>query len=97
MGATAFAGAQIATAAAVKIPSAETGTNFVVPDSTRTDGTMLRVNRGEEVNVTPRGEDTKRMQQTSVFLDGRVILQTIQEFVDSGELRISADNIVGAY
>jgi len=94
---TSFAGAQLSTAMAIKIPSAETGADFKVPDSTRTDATLLRVNRGENVSVTPRGEDAKKMQSTSVFLDGRVILKAVQEFVDSGELRISADNIIGAY
>jgi tape measure domain-containing protein len=41
----------------VKINSAETGGRFIVPDVSprRVDGVGLRVNPGEEINVTPRG------------------------------------------
>lgn len=83
---------------AQKLPSAETGIrDFTVPDSTRVDSSFLKVNRDEKVTVTPRGESNTRMQQTSVFLDGKVLLKSFQEFIDNGSLRITADNIVGAF
>jgi len=84
--------------ATTPIPSAETGIrDFTVPDSTRVDASYLRVNRDEKVSVTPRGEDSSKMQSTTVMLDGRVILRTVQEFFDNGELRVNDFNIAGAY
>ena len=54
--ATAAAGAaQIAKIRATQIPSAETGGRFMVPGTGGVDGSLMRVNPGEEVNVTPRG------------------------------------------
>jgi hypothetical protein len=84
--------------ASTPIPSAETGIrDFTAPDSTRVDSTYLRVNKNEKVSVTPRGEDSSKMQSTTVMLDGRVLLKTIQEFFDNGELRVNDFNVAGAF
>jgi hypothetical protein len=84
--------------ASTPIPSAETGVrDFTVPDSTRVDASYLKVNRDEKVSVTPRGESGSKMQETSIFLDGKLFLRQVQEYIDSGALKITTDNIIGAF
>jgi len=55
MGAGIKGGAQAAKIKSTPIPSAETGGRFTVPGSGGVDSSFMRVNPGEEVNVTPRG------------------------------------------
>ena len=55
---------QIGVAASTPIPAAETGGRFVVPPApgrpSRADNIGLRVNEGEVIDVTPRGESAGR-------------------------------------
>jgi hypothetical protein len=87
-------------AAAIKaqpIPSAESGGRFTVPDNpanSRGDSQVMRVNPGEEVDVTPRGE-SGTIQNISVALDGSVLITYINRKIESGEIRITTDNIQG--
>jgi tape measure domain-containing protein len=74
---------------ATPIPSFETGGRFIVPDVSprRVDGVGLRVNPGEEVNVTPRG--MAGQQENTVFqfvFDGRVFAEIINKLARDGEL-----------
>jgi hypothetical protein len=71
------------------IPSAETGGRFIVPNSTGVDGSLMRVNKGEEVNVTPRGQtgyDDRPMIFNLVMPDGNIIATAINKLARSGEL-----------
>jgi len=81
-------------AATTPIPSAETGTSesYVVPNSNRTDSSMMRVNQGEEVSVTPRGESRAKQMIVNVVMDSRVLFSQIQDGFDSGQLRVSTQN-----
>ena len=93
--ATVQGGIQMAAAASAPIPPMQTGGRFVVPDAgiMREDSVGLRVNPGETVDVTPRGEDPARALSIVVQLDSRVILETVQEGFDSGQLVINGANI----
>ncbi len=79
------------------IPSAQTGTGesrFIVPDNTtRSDGVGMKVNPGEQVEVTARGEEPSKIMNVSVILNGEVLLESTQEMIDSGDLIITQDNI----
>jgi len=70
------------------IPSAETGGRFIVPNSSGVDGGLLRVNKGEEVSVTPRGQvgnDRESFNFNFVF-DGQVFSNIINKQAKAGEL-----------
>jgi len=69
------------------IPSAETGGRFVVPDvSARVDNVGLRVNPGEEINVTPRGEEGGQAIILQLVIDGRSMTDWINFKARAGEL-----------
>jgi len=84
--------------AAEPIPSAETGANFVVPDTGQSnfDNVPIKASAGEEVNITPRGESSQRSTSVVVQLNGKVILDVVREGLDDGTLFITNDNIRGA-
>jgi hypothetical protein len=78
-------------------PTAQTGGRFTVPDNpanSRGDSQVMRVNPGEEVDVIPRGE-SGTIQNISVALDGSVLITYINRKIESGEIRITTDNIQG--
>jgi tape measure domain-containing protein len=64
-----------------KIPSAETGGRFIVPESNRVDDKLYRFNGGEEIDVTPRGETGNGRPQSFIFKIGE---QTIFDIVNHG-------------
>jgi len=72
------------------IPSAETGGRFIMPDiSPRLDDIGIRVNGGETIDVTPRGEEP-RSNGTNVFQlvwNGKVLAEAINDLIDQGEIR----------
>jgi hypothetical protein len=80
-GAAAAGAAQVATITSTMIPSAETGGRFVVPNSSGVDSQLMRVNHGEEVNITPRGMTGTSGQQRFIF---NVEKQTIFDIVNNG-------------
>jgi hypothetical protein len=47
------------------IPSAETGGRFIVPNNSGVDSVGLKVNPGEQIDVTPRGQTG--IDQPTVF------------------------------
>ena len=75
---------------ATKIPSAETGGRFIVPDVSprRVDGVGLRVNPGEEVNITPRGMAGQGEIPIiiNVSIDRHLIAPSINLLAREGEL-----------
>jgi len=70
------------------IPGAETGGRFVVPDlSPRVDGVGLRVNAGETVDVTPRGESGGGAPAViNLIVDGYVLAQITNRQIRAGEI-----------
>jgi hypothetical protein len=92
--ASAIGAAQLAALIATPIPSAETGGRFLVPQSfTGVDSALMRVNQGEEVNVTPRGESGGGVIHLIVNIDRRPVIDIIQSAVDSHELIFDGYNI----
>jgi hypothetical protein len=78
---------------ATDIPSAETGGRFIVPNSPGSDNTYMRVNGGEEVEVTPRGMAGFRNEQTiTVLLEKQVIFNVVNDGIRGGDILISAGN-----
>jgi hypothetical protein len=94
--ATAMTGIQLATLKASKPKlSAETGGRFTVPDnagSARGDSQNIRVNPGETIDVTPRGEGRKLVVNN--YLDKRLLWSVMQDGIDSGVITVTADNLV---
>lgn len=91
-----------ATAIAVSnkpVPSAETGTSFTVPDApgttNRVDGVGLMVNAGENVEVTPRGEDNKKAMTVVVKLNERTLWKSMQDGIDASYITFTNDNLRG--
>jgi len=69
------------------IPSAETGGRFIVPQSSGVDGSLIRVNAGETVDVTPRGMTNQQENFNFNFmLDGSVFASIINKQAKAGEL-----------
>ena len=72
-------------------PSFETGGRFIVPDVSprRIDNIGLRVNPGEEVNITPRGMATggaDLVTTINLIVDGSVIAQIVNKRARAGEI-----------
>jgi hypothetical protein len=85
--------AQQAKIMSTTIPSAETGGRFIVPNSTGSDNSYMRVNSGEEVEVTPRGmTGFNATQNITVQLDKQVIFDVINNGIRSGDVLIAAVN-----
>ena len=69
------------------IPSAETGGRFVVPQSRGVDSSIMRVNPGETIDVTPRGMAGQGESFNFSFsLDGSVFAEIINKQARAGEL-----------
>jgi hypothetical protein len=79
--------ANIAKINSTPIPSAETGGRFEVPGGGGVDGALLRVNPGEEVDVTPRGDDEEGAAARYVFkINEQVIFDIVTKGIRSGEI-----------
>jgi hypothetical protein len=75
------------------IPSAETGGRFIVPNSVGSDSSLMRVNSGEEVEVTPRGmTGFNKAQNIIVQIEKQTIFDVINDGIRSGDVLISAAN-----
>ncbi|MDR2923447.1 MAG: hypothetical protein LBU85_08925 [Treponema sp.] len=70
------------------IPSAETGGRFFVPDLSprRVDGVGMRVNPGEEVNVTPRGETGGNIFHFVFKINEQTVFDIVNRGARAGEL-----------
>jgi tape measure domain-containing protein len=67
--------------------TAETGGRFVVPDAPGVDGVGLRVNPGEEINVTPRGEDSfPYVIHNVLMMDRRILYEAVNDGIRSGDI-----------
>lgn len=83
--------------ATTPIPSAETGGSFeaTMPGTQRTDGAMVAVNPGENLEVTPRGEENNKSITAKVILNDQVLWESTQRGIDSGEITFTNANLVG--
>jgi hypothetical protein len=69
------------------IPSAETGGRFIVPNSVGVDSQIMRVNPGEQVDVTPRGmTGNSESFNFNFVMDGRVFAEITNKLAKAGEL-----------
>jgi hypothetical protein len=85
--------AQQASIISTAIPSAETGGRFIVPNSVGSDSQYMRVNQGEEVEVTPRGmTGFNETQNITVQIEKETIFSIINEGIRSGDILIAATN-----
>ena len=69
--------------------TAETGARFMVPDNGagRVDGTLMRVNPGERVDVTPRGMSGDGDVTQHIFkVDSQTIFDVVNRGLRSGEI-----------
>jgi hypothetical protein len=79
--------AQQVAIASTPIPSAETGGRFVVPETfTGVDSALMRVNRGEEAEITPRSGNADGGGRTVIYLDGQPIIDFMNRKLRSGEV-----------
>lgn len=82
--------AQQAKILSTPLPGAETGGRFLVPDLSprrRVDGVGLRVNPGETIDVTPRGESAGGQVFHFVFkMDEKIIWEIVNKGARAGEL-----------
>jgi hypothetical protein len=75
--------------ASTPIPSAETGGRFMVPDTGRVDGALMRVNDNEVVDVTPAGMASRQENGTQTIIlafDGQPLAYAINRLARAGEL-----------
>jgi RNase H-fold protein (predicted Holliday junction resolvase) len=86
-GAAAAGAAQVATITSTMIPSAETGGRFVVPNSSGVDSQLMKVNPGEEIDVTPRGMTGASGQQRFIFnIEKQTIFDIVNKGLSSGDI-----------
>ncbi|MCL2127638.1 MAG: hypothetical protein FWH38_05230 [Treponema sp.] len=82
--------ANVAKINSIPIPSAETGGRFVVPDVypvNHVDSALMRVNPGEEVNVTPKGGVAENAHYT-FKINEQVIFDIVTRGIRSGDILI---------
>jgi hypothetical protein len=85
--------AQQAKIISTPIPSAETGGRFVVPNAVGSDSRLMRVNPGEEIDVTPRGmAGFNGTQNITVQIDRQVIFDVVNDGIRSNDILIAAVN-----
>ncbi len=80
----------------ITIPSAETGGDFFFPESgvRRADNVMMRVNEGERVSITPRGQEgISNEQRIIVNVDKQNLFDVVNAGIKSGDIFISTNNI----
>ncbi|MCL2765602.1 MAG: hypothetical protein FWD40_10040 [Treponema sp.] len=69
------------------IPPFETGGRFIVPDlSSRVDNIGLRVNAGEEINITPRGEEGGQAIHQIFKIENQTIFEIVNRGLRSGDI-----------
>jgi hypothetical protein len=78
--------ARVAAISSTKIPSAQTGGEFTIPDTpaTRNDGARLAVQGGEQVSVTPRGESSGKTTEVNIQIGEYQLFKVIQK----GQVRL---------
>jgi hypothetical protein len=77
--------AQLAAIAATPLPTAQFGGSFMVPPGNEADSGLVRVNQGEQVDVTPvRQSGSSKPMQINLVLDGRVLARATVDAINSG-------------
>ncbi|MCL2157536.1 MAG: hypothetical protein FWH54_05895, partial [Methanobrevibacter sp.] len=77
--------------ATTPIPSAETGGRFLVPNYAGVDGGLLKVNKGEVAEITPRGMTGQKESFNFKFVFGQTeFASIINRLARSGELHTLA-------
>jgi hypothetical protein len=73
----------------------ETGGRFFVPgEGGSVDSTYMRVNPGEQVDVTPRGQvGYESEQRIIVKIDEQIIFDVVNKGIKSGDIYITAANL----
>jgi hypothetical protein len=75
------------------IPSAETGGRFIVPNGIGSDSNYMKVNQGEEVEITPRGmTGYSGHQRIIVEIEKQPIFDIVNEGIGTGDIHIMAIN-----
>jgi hypothetical protein len=75
------------------IPSAETGGRFIVPNAVGSDSQIMRVNPGEEIDVTPRGmTGSNTAQNIIVQIEKQTIFDVVNDGIRGGDILIQAVN-----
>jgi hypothetical protein len=75
------------------LPSAETGGRFIVPNSVGSDSSYMKVNSGEEIDVTPRGmTGYSKPQHITVQIEKQTIFDVVNDGIRSGDVLIAAVN-----
>ncbi|MCL2294477.1 MAG: hypothetical protein FWC36_06410 [Spirochaetes bacterium] len=75
----------------INLPSFETGGRFFVPTAAginRVDSSFMRVNPGEQVDVTPRGEAGNNLQQFVFKVNEQVIFDIVNKGGKSGDIYV---------
>lgn len=88
--------AQIAAIATTPIPSAETGIqNYTVPETrgNRNDGAAVMAQGGEQVTVTPRGEESSQMTSVNISIGETQLFSIIQRGINTGQINIADKNV----
>lgn len=100
--ATAATGIQLAAIRQAKpqAPTAETGTGPVgitVPESSgsRADSVAVMASPGERIQVEPRGGNGMGVMNIRVEIDRQTLISITNRAIESGEIRITTDNIQG--
>jgi len=71
------------------IPSAETGGRFIVPPSRGVDNSIMRVNPGETVDITPRGQAGSGGMAQYIFKIGeQVVFDIVNKGGRSGDINV---------
>ena len=71
------------------MPSAETGGRFVVPQSRGVDNSIMRVNPGETVDITPRGQAGSGGTAQYIFKIGeQVVFDIVNKGGRSGDINV---------
>jgi len=73
---------------------AETGLrDYVVPPGYERDSYPVMAQSGEQVTVTPKGENQSEEQTIIVYIDGRVLFQLINNGIKNGQVNINESNV----
>lgn len=88
--------AKQAAIASTPIPSAQTGIqDYRVPDvrSTRNDRAAVMASAGEQVTVTPRGEDSGGRTEINIKIEEDAIFRVVTKGIKTGRIDISNRNL----
>jgi len=88
--------AAVSAAKPVKPATAQTGlSNYTVPDMSayKNDRAPVMASPGEEVNITPRGENAGGKTEYNFFIGKDVLYRFVQQGINTGAINVSDRNI----